>query len=367
MSPIDRHDAADRLERATRALRDVPIPQERLAENLNRLAPLLRRTEAELGPAINTTQRILPMKTLGIAATVLIVLGVGAFTLHLGSSHSGQSGQAFAQVVQPLLDAVSARFTLTTQSPGMPTEKTQGLFMAPGHTRLTLPDGKVVVVDANAGKMLVTDPAAQQARLVTWSKCCNKEQVQARPSVFFAMRDFLRRALDESDAVESLGRQNIAGANADAYQVAGPDCSVKVWADPATKMPLRVEMVRAGETTTLSDIAYNVAVDAAEFALTEPAGYKLTEEAPPLGLTITGTVKDVSGAPIAGARVEDDKYGPQPYRGANTDASGAYSFSTWPEEHRIVIKADGYKAVRHTISPRGDQKQLTLNFTLERE
>jgi len=89
-------------------------------------------------------------------------------------------------------------------------------------------------------------------------------------------------------------------------------------------------------------------------------------------LVITGTVKDsnaVTGRPIEGAKVSDDGYGPQPYKGAVTDAAGKYRYVTWPEEHNIVANAPGYKSQRRTIDAGllQTEKAMVVDFALEHE
>jgi hypothetical protein len=81
----------------------------------------------------------------------------------------------------------------------------------------------------------------------------------------------------------------------------------------------------------------------------------------PPELVITGTVTDAdTGRPIAGAKVSDDEYGPQPAWenirpgdcapwGAVTDTNGAYRYLTWPEHHGIKAEAAGYKTQRKTL------------------
>ncbi len=75
----------------------------------------------------------------------------------------------------------------------------------------------------------------------------------------------------------------------------------------------------------------------------------------PPDLVIKGVVKDAqTNEPIVGARVFDDKYGPEPdweqirpnqrsKWGAITNKAGQYSFLTWPEHHSIKVEAPGYK------------------------
>ena len=87
-------------------------------------------------------------------------------------------------------------------------------------------------------------------------------------------------------------------------------------------------------------------------------------------MVVTGIVLDATtGQPIAGAGVSDDGYGPKPYKGATTDATGKYRYTTWGEEHSIVAQAPGYKAQRQTLitSLLQTEKKKVLNFKLTRE
>jgi len=103
----------------------------------------------------------------------------------------------------------------------------------------------------------------------------------------------------------------------------------------------------------------------------------------PPELIIKGIVKDAqTGEPIAGARVFDDGYGPEPNWeqikadersewGAITNTAGEYSFLTWPEHHSIKVEAPGYKAERqslydgHFVFNKKDEE--TFDFALEPE
>lgn len=81
----------------------------------------------------------------------------------------------------------------------------------------------------------------------------------------------------------------------------------------------------------------------------------------PPELVIRGTVTDAeTGEPIAGAKVFDDGYGPEPdwtkiqpdkqsEWGAITNSAGKYSFLTWPEHHSIKVEAPAYKAKKESL------------------
>jgi serine/threonine protein kinase len=87
-------------------------------------------------------------------------------------------------------------------------------------------------------------------------------------------------------------------------------------------------------------------------------------------LTVHGTVTDAAtGKPIAGARVDDNRYGtgtdkaPQQ---AWTDAEGRYELNTWYEEHDIAASANGYEtrlALLRT-KPFGREHEKWMDFQL---
>jgi len=86
-------------------------------------------------------------------------------------------------------------------------------------------------------------------------------------------------------------------------------------------------------------------------------------------VVVRGTITDAAtGLPIVGARVSDDAYGPKPYRSAVTDAAGRYSFTTWAEEHYMLVEAAGYRKQRVGIT--GDilqrEGERVLDFALQK-
>ena len=90
-------------------------------------------------------------------------------------------------------------------------------------------------------------------------------------------------------------------------------------------------------------------------------------ESPP-DFTVSGTVLDASsGLPIAGARVSDGSYGPEPRQGAVTDSTGKYAYLTWAEEHNVTAAASGYKIQTENLNPWPAEREMTLDFRLVRE
>jgi hypothetical protein len=87
---------------------------------------------------------------------------------------------------------------------------------------------------------------------------------------------------------------------------------------------------------------------------------------------IIGTITDaVTGKPIVGARVADNRYGARPDRSpqqAWTDINGTYALKTWPEEHTIAASAPGYETKLGTLTTSffGRERETRLDFQLQR-
>ena len=86
--------------------------------------------------------------------------------------------------------------------------------------------------------------------------------------------------------------------------------------------------------------------------------------------TVTGVVTDVvTGRPVAGARVDDNRYGASPGRvpqQAWTDANGHYELKTWYEEHLIAASAAGYETKLAILltKPFGSERERRMDFRL---
>jgi hypothetical protein len=88
-------------------------------------------------------------------------------------------------------------------------------------------------------------------------------------------------------------------------------------------------------------------------------------------VNVRGTVNDaVTGKPIAGARVDDNRYGADTDKApqqAWTDKSGHYKLKTWYEEHTIAASAPGYEPGLNTLFTKsfGSERELRMDFKLQ--
>jgi tRNA A-37 threonylcarbamoyl transferase component Bud32/TM2 domain-containing membrane protein YozV len=88
-------------------------------------------------------------------------------------------------------------------------------------------------------------------------------------------------------------------------------------------------------------------------------------------VNVRGTVTDaVTGQPIAGARVDDDRYGADTDKAPQqtwTDKKGHYKLKTWHEEHTLAASAPGYETGRNTLVTEmfGSEREMRMDFQLQ--
>jgi outer membrane lipoprotein-sorting protein len=256
-----------------------------------------------------------------------------------------------------------------------PVQTIDVVFAGPGRTRWDTPTGEVLTVNMQEGKLMILMPAKKQAAIMQLGPP-GMIPAHNRFNKLLGLRPLIQYALEtEDDSVKFLGEREIEGVTVIGYYMTGPEHhgDITIWADSETKLPIRIEQSMGTQTAVISDIAYNVELGESLFSVEPPEGYSAPssegDEEPEF--VVTGTVTDAAtGEPIGGARVSDDGYGPEPYRGAITDSEGKYSYRTWPEEHTIKAEAPGYKPQRKGITGLfhvENEDEKVMDFALEPE
>jgi hypothetical protein len=77
--------------------------------------------------------------------------------------------------------------------------------------------------------------------------------------------------------VQELGQCNIDGRKAIGFQAKGPNEEVKIWADPQTAKPIRIELLLQQKSLyILKNIEFDMPVDDSLVSMELPAGYTLS-------------------------------------------------------------------------------------------
>ncbi len=172
----------------------------------------------------------------------------------------------------------NAKFKITGETEGLPTEISEAMVLAPNWSRIEMPDKpeKVIISDLEKGKMLFLCPAKKLAFVTNYTNMPKREH---RKIWFLQVTSQL---LDAHDILpdferEPLGEKEIDGRQAVGYRLSGPGKVIDRWGDPQTGQPIRIETTSAmfpKQKMTMSDFVFNVDLDESLFCMEPPADYE---------------------------------------------------------------------------------------------
>ena len=212
--------------------------------------------------------------TLRIAACVVVLAGITTVVLWLMPADVGPS-IAFADVQEQLAKVKSVSLTLINRTTGKPETRTYVRIIEGNRSRAELPNNEVLITDVKKGRML---------RLFTQTKKADLT-IGIDPK---GARDVLDQFMNISKmkSTGDLPDKKIAGKTAKGFVVEKRGEKVKVWIDPDTKLPLRIEIVNSSTRVIFwllkqkievhdifTDFVYDKKFDEDLFDTTPPADY----------------------------------------------------------------------------------------------
>jgi outer membrane lipoprotein-sorting protein len=221
-------------------------------------------------PLFRRRTMLTPLK---IAAAVLLT-GAGLF--YWTTAPQVVATVAFAEVAEKLRDAHTLSFLTTTQVPGLKEPMViRYLYREPGLMRSESPGGgPVTIFDTLQGKLLILDRSKKSALFMEG----------ATPKGPNAPRDFVAdtvkgmRTLGQQQG-EPAGRERIGGVEAQGFRVLQGGNTLVVWADPKTRLPLRIDIttqLQGKEVRgTLTELVLDPPLDDSLFRLEAPDGYTI--------------------------------------------------------------------------------------------
>lgn len=238
---------------------------------------------------------------------VLAIVGVGLWF------YSGAATPAYADFLQPLLDAKTVKYKMIIQATSLPAGTTglsperQKELLKP-YTSLVMelgsdhrrqesetPAKMVEIWDGNQHKQLVLEPARKRATLYDYSEETDDKKHEAKkqgspsprhrpgePGSVALFRSLLLDTVHKPDAQrEPLGKKMIDGRRVVGFRLSTRGVVLNVWGDPKTRLPVRIESTMTlmpNLEVTASNFEFNVPMDESLFSLEPPAGYELVIE-----------------------------------------------------------------------------------------
>ena len=216
-----------------------------------------------------------PITKMAAAAVIIIAVLVG-ISQFVGPV--GVTTVTFAKVIEPILNARTVIFDFIVGDEE--TSPVMHEIVVGSRIRRTISNlpNMTSIIDLESAKILALDTEAKTATYIDI-----KGSLQERTRGYI---EFVRKVLMElkdSPDVEELGEQEIEGQKAIGF--AGPNEEVKVWADPHTAVPIRVELRLGQLFVILKNFKFDVPVDDSLVSMDVPPGYTEETEADFSGAT----------------------------------------------------------------------------------
>ena len=217
------------------------------------------------GEGLNIRSIIMKSPLIKIAAAAVIIIAV-----LIGMNPFG-SNVTWAQVIEPILKARTVAYDFIIGD-----EESNPVIMhdivVDSRIRRTISNlpSMTQIIDTENGKLLSLD---NEAKTATYIDITGQLQEMTKSYIGF-VRKVLMELKDNPD-VERLGEQEINGQKAIGFSARGPNEEVKIWADPKTAIPLRVELRLGQMFVVLKNFKFDITIDDSQISMDKPEGYTL--------------------------------------------------------------------------------------------
>jgi outer membrane lipoprotein-sorting protein len=281
--PTETHprDEADNLQRALAEI-NRQADEQAIADQtlLTTLAKMRQTADAKAGFTKTIILRITNMTyRQRIAAAFTLTLG-GLAIWAAFSLLGGFATVTYAQVAQQILTARTMSCNETVGGGQLPMPVTMKAMFSDGRVRMEYAQGNVMIFDQSKSQSLILDPTAKTAQIIKMTKTTGAPEVPSDP-----MQDpaafFRNLAAQNGEPIED---RQINGVTAKGFRTKSFGFPASLWVDPATKMPLRVEieftMGKQKMNAVMSDFVFDAPLDDRLFSLDPPQGYTLKDATP---------------------------------------------------------------------------------------
>lgn len=227
----------------------------------------VRLKAAQKATAVLKLRRIIMKSSVTRLAAAAVVLVAAA----LGVNYIMTPSVTFADVIEPIINARTVILDLIVGDEE--TSPPMHEIVVGSRIRRTLSNMEHVtqIIDLDEAKMLALDDKEKTAIYV------DMQGPLVEGSRIYV--EFLQKVVVKlQDNYEELGEQEIDGQKAIGFAARGPDNEeVKIWADPKTALPVRVELRIGQFFAIMKNFQFDVPIEDSLISMDVPEGYTLQE------------------------------------------------------------------------------------------
>jgi hypothetical protein len=180
----------------------------------------------------------------------------------------GPSSMAWADVVEPLLNARTAILDIVIGSGGSQIVIHDEMMGSRIRRTVSNVVGTDIIIDLDQQKMLTID---HDGKAATSIELAGLEGVE---NYLQKLQNVVVRLQESPDlSVENQGRQQIDGIEYVVFVATGDDHTITIWADPETAVPVRIEHRTPNMQIACENMQFDVELDEARFSMEVPEGY----------------------------------------------------------------------------------------------
>ncbi|MHC4173139.1 MAG: zf-HC2 domain-containing protein [Planctomycetota bacterium] len=200
-----------------------------------------------------------------MAAAAMIIIAV-----LIGIHQFGSGTVTFADVIEPILNAKTMIFDVFIGDEETGTAMNETIVGQKIRRTISNMPGMTMIIDPESSRMLVLNDTDNSAGYVDIQGTV-KERHQSYV-------EFLRQVITKlKDNHQELGEQEIDGRKAIVFEAQGQNEGVKIWADPETALPIRIELTLGQMSTIMKNFQFDPPIDDSLVSMHVPAGYNLDE------------------------------------------------------------------------------------------
>ena len=236
-----------------------------IREQNTRLKAATRATET-----LKIRRTIMKSPMLKIAAAAVIIIAV------LIGINPFKSTITFADVVEPILKARTMVFDfLIGDEETSPTMHETFVGQRVRRTISNIP-GMTMIIDLDSAQMLVLTDEDKSGSYID----ITGELGDRTKSYVGSMRKIITELKDNH---KELGEQELDGRKTVVFEAKGRNEEIKIWADPKTALPVRIELSIGDMFVIMKNFQIDPPIDESVVSMEPPAGYTLKESDISLG------------------------------------------------------------------------------------
>ena len=260
-----------------------PTESERLAF-AKMLDRQLKPKQTNSGSLPDFWRKIMKNKLTKLAAAALIIIAAMLAVHYSGGSIDGTS-VAWANVVNPILNARTVSFDAVLKFGDQPEQKSHFDCFIPNRFVQKMSDGITNIVNYSEHEVLVLDTNTRIAEIKNLED--NSSEISLC-NIFVEIQNLIKQTTASDDnSVTLLGKRDINGQQAIGFQIPMTGRGIipgwygkgtfTVWSQPETNLPLQLEWDShmTGLKIVVNNLAINDVMDDSLFSLEIPTGYEL--------------------------------------------------------------------------------------------